>query len=144
MSWATLLAVARRHWPLAIATLSAAFFAGLLLVTRAERDAARQALAIEQAERKSDHDRADHRRAEQERGFAERQARSTSTFATQLAAREPIIVRSTNTVREYAQTDAGRAGCLDADGVRRFAEDRAALFDDPRAAASRADPVPAR
>ncbi|GAA4221198.1 hypothetical protein GCM10022253_26860 [Sphingomonas endophytica] len=149
MSWATALAAARRHWPLAIATLSAVVFAGLLLVTQAERDAARQALATEQAGRRADHDRAERQRAEQERGFAEQLAGATATFADRLAARAPVILRSTNTVRDYAQTDAGRARCLGADRVRGLDDYLAALAsEDPASAgrgadAVRADPDPA-
>ncbi|MBB6503225.1 hypothetical protein F4693_000174 [Sphingomonas endophytica] len=135
MIGAALLALARRHWPLAIATLSAAMFAGLLLATQAERDAARQALATEQAGRRADHDRAERQRAEQERGFAEQLAGATAAFADRLAARAPVILRSTNTVREYAQTDAGRARCLGADRVRGL--------DAYRAALAGADPAPA-
>jgi hypothetical protein len=149
VSWVALLAVARRHWPFALATLQSAVFAGMFVVARVERGAARQALGIERADRQADRDRAERRAAEQERGFAERQASATSTFAAQLAAREPIIVHSTNTVREYAQTDAGRARCLGADRVRGLDAYRAALTDadpasaDRRVDAVRADPDPA-
>lgn len=41
-----------------------------------------------------------------------------STYATDLANRQPIIIRSKDTVREYAQTPNGRAPCLAADRVR--------------------------
>lgn len=39
-------------------------------------------------------------------------------YAARLAAVEPVIVHSTNTVREYAQTPAGGALCLAPDRVR--------------------------
>lgn len=135
----------RQHWKLA-AILT---FAGLYLMTRVERDAARQALKTEQSDRKADNERAGRQRAAQERGFAERQAIATSTLVEKLAAREPIIVHSTNTVREYAQTDAGRARCLGADRVRGLDAYHAALAGtDPgtagrRAEGVRADPDPA-
>jgi hypothetical protein len=51
------------------------------------------------------------------------------------AALQPIVLRSTNTVREYAQTADGRALCLPAERVRGIAADAAAL----RAAAEAAD-----
>ncbi len=140
-----LFALARRHWPLAIA----AVLAGLLLVTRTERDAARQALAIERADRAAERDRADRQRAEQERGFAQHLAGAATTFADRLAARAPVILRSTNTVRDYAQTDAGRARCLGADRVRGLDAYLAALAGAAPAPAGRgadavrADPDPA-
>ncbi|WP_341207291.1 hypothetical protein [uncultured Sphingomonas sp.] len=136
------LALIRKHWQLALI----AFLAGLCLVYRGERDAARQAHSNEQIERKADHDRADRDRADQERGFAQRQANGISIFADKLAAREPIIVHSTNTVREYAQTDAGRARCLGADRVRGLDAYLSALANpntDSAPAGSRTEAVPA-
>lgn len=136
------LALIGREWKLVLI----AFFMGLCLIYRGERDAARQANATEQTERKADHDRADRDRADQERGFAQRQANGISIFADRLAAREPIIVHSTNTVREYAQTDAGRARCLGADRVRGLDAYLSALANpnaDPAPAGSRAEAVPA-
>lgn len=125
MNFAGTLVLIRQHWQLALI----AVLAGLFLVTRGERDAARQALSKEQTERKADHDRADRDRADQERGFAQRQASGISVFADRLAAREPIIVHSTNTMREYAQTDAGRARCLGPDRVRALDTYLSALAD---------------
>jgi hypothetical protein len=57
-------------------------------------------------------------RLDAERRFASNLAQAATNYANGLAARQPIIVRSTNTVREYAQTDAGRVLCRDADRVR--------------------------
>ena len=57
-------------------------------------------------------------RAAAEKRFAVQQTTALTTFADRLANREPIILRSTDTVRTYAQTDAGRAACLPADRVR--------------------------
>lgn len=140
MSFASVLVLIRRHWQLALI----AFLAGLFLVTRGERDAARQALSNEQTERKADHDRADRDRADQERGFAQRQASGISIFADRLAAREPIFVHSTNTVREYAQTDAGRSRCWGDDRVRALDTYLSALANpdpDPAPAGGRAEAV---
>lgn len=140
MTFAGTLVLIRRHWQLALI----AFLAGLFLVIRGERDAARQALSTEQTERRAERDRADRDRADQERGFAQRQASGISLFADRLAAREPIIVHSTNTVREYAQTDAGRARCLGPDRVRALDTYLSALADpnpDPDPAGGRAEAV---
>ena len=41
-----------------------------------------------------------------------------STYAADLANRQPIIIQSKDTVREYAQTPAGKSACLDANRVR--------------------------
>lgn len=83
--------------------------------------------------------------AEQAAANQKRLADATADFAARTAAAEPIILRSRETIREFSQTDAGRAQCLDAsrvDGVRR---DREALFasDDPGAPERGAGAVPA-
>jgi hypothetical protein len=62
--------------------------------------------------------KAEQLRAAAEKRFAVQQTTALTTFADRLANREPIILRSTDTVRTYAQTDAGRAACLPADRVR--------------------------
>jgi hypothetical protein len=56
-------------------------------------------------------------RTDAEKRFAAQQGAALATYADRLAAREPIILRSADTVRTYAQTDAGRAACLPADRV---------------------------
>lgn len=66
--------------------------------------------------------------AKTEASFAKQRADAAETYAQSAQAREPLIVRSTNTVREYAQTDAGRAQCLGADRVHGIDEFSAALF----------------
>lgn len=142
------IALVRQHWKLAVI----AGLVALFLVTRAERNGARQALTTEKAERKADHDRAERQRADQERGFALTIVDAVERQAARTAAREPIIVHSTNTVREYAQTDAGRAHCLGADRVRGLDAFLSALTSaDPAPAESRAqavlagtDPAPTR
>jgi len=62
--------------------------------------------------------KAEQLRLDAEKRFASQQAAALTTYADRLAAREPIILRSTETVRTYAQTAAGRAACLPADRVR--------------------------
>jgi hypothetical protein len=62
--------------------------------------------------------KAEQLRAAAEKRFAVQQTTALTTFADRLASREPLILRSTDTVRTYAQTDAGRATCLPADRVR--------------------------
>ncbi|RYG88815.1 MAG: hypothetical protein EON59_03225 [Alphaproteobacteria bacterium] len=73
--------------------------------------------------------------AEQLAANERRVSDATADYAARTAAAEPIIIRSRDIVREYAQTEAGAAQCLDAarvDGVRR---DREGLFagSDPAA-----------
>ena len=127
-----------REWKLVLIALFAAGF----LVTRSQRNEARQALKTEKVERKADGERADRARAEQERGFALAIVDAVDRQAARTAAREPIIVHSTNTVREYAQTDAGRARCLGTDRVRGLDAYLAALAGaDPAASGGRAEAV---
>lgn len=71
---------------------------------------------------------------------ADRVSKAVETYATRTAALQPLIVRSTDTVRTYAETPAGRAACLDADRVRGLDELDASLAN-PTAAAGD-DPVP--
>lgn len=49
---------------------------------------------------------------------AERQISAANAYAVRIASREPLILHSTNTVREYATTDAGRVRCRAAERVR--------------------------
>ena len=69
-----------------------------------------------------------------------RVASASDTYAARTPALQSIIVRSTDTVRTYAKTSAGRASCLGADRVRGFDELDACIA--AGAAASRAEPVP--
>lgn len=73
--------------------------------------------------------------------FAERQATAAQAYAVTLAARQPIIIHSRDTVTRYAQTPDGRALCLPADRVRGAQADRDALFADPTGAAERGGSV---
>lgn len=50
--------------------------------------------------------------------FVQQQAAAVQTYAAALAARQPLIIHSKEMVTRYAQTDAGRAVCRDADRVR--------------------------
>ncbi|TCP33285.1 hypothetical protein [Sphingomonas sp. BK235] len=114
MKAAALLELLRRLAPL----LTIAGLAAAALYLRAELVDARHDLALERSQATAAAERARRERAEIVAASAQREAKATSTFADRLAAREPLIVHSTDTVREYAQTDAGRALCLGADRVR--------------------------
>jgi hypothetical protein len=121
------LALLRRFWwAVPIVALTA-----LLFITRAQRDDARRTLRNERAAMTAEIDRADRERLAAEKRYADRQTAAALTYADRLAAREPIILRSTNTVREYAATPAGRAVCLGADRVRGIDALDAELADDP-------------
>jgi len=91
--------------------------AGLLLTreTLADRTAT---LKAERAAWSAEIAKAEQLRTAAETRFAVQQTTALTTFADRLAYREPIILRSTDTVRTYAQTAAGRAACLPADRVR--------------------------
>lgn len=78
----------------------------------------RLTLANERTVRTQDLADAEKAKLKAERDGAERVASATATYADRLANRAPIILESTNTVREYAQTDAGRVRCRAADRVR--------------------------
>ncbi|MCG7349805.1 hypothetical protein [Sphingomonas sp. ACRSK] len=86
-------------------------------------------------------DDAEKSRLAAERRFATNLAQAATNYADGLAARQPIIVRSTNTVREYAQTDAGRVLCRDADRVRAIDALDAELAEAAGSAGGRAGPV---
>lgn len=57
-------------------------------------------------------------RSADEARFARQQAAASQTYAAALAARQPLIIHSKDTVTRYAQTDAGRVVCRAADRVR--------------------------
>lgn len=82
---------------------------------------------------------ADAARLKTEARFTTQLAQAAATYGDRMAAREPIIIRSTNTVREYAQTDAGRAVCLGTDRVRGLDALDASLFAANPAGASWSD-----
>ncbi len=108
------LALQRRVWWL-IPIIALA--AGWLWTDRKLADT-RLTLANERMVRAQDLADAEKAKLKAERDAADRVAAATATFADRIATRQPIILESTNTVREYAQTDAGRVRCRDADRVR--------------------------
>lgn len=103
----------RVWWLLPIVALAA----GWLWTDRKLADT-RLTLANERIVRAQDLADAEAAKLKAERDGAERLATATATYADRLANRAPLILESTNTVREYAQTDAGRVRCRDADRVR--------------------------
>lgn len=78
----------------------------------------RQTLANERTVRVQDLADANAAKLKAERDAADRAAAAAMSYADRLANRAPIILESTNTVREYAQTDAGRVRCRAADRVQ--------------------------
>ena len=132
------LALLRRFWwAIPIVALSA-----LLLLTRAQRDDARHTLDNERAAWTADIHRADKTRLTAERDYAVRLATAADGYAARVAARAPIIIRSTDTVREYAKSDAGRVLCRGADRVRAIDDLDAALAEDLRPAGGSARALP--
>ena len=73
---------------------------------------------------------------------AERRAGdAAATFADRIAAFEPVVLRSHDTVTRYAQTSSGAAACLDVGRVRGIEADAAALGLAPADSASGSDAV---
>lgn len=124
MTWAGGFALLRRFW---WAVPMIGLLAGLLLTreTLADRTAT---LKAERAAWSAEIAKAEQLRAAAETRFAVQQTTALATFADRLANREPIILRSTDTVRTYAQTAAGRTACLPADRVRGIDAIDAELF----------------
>ncbi len=139
MTAAGALTLLRRYWwAIPIIGLAAA-----LLITRETLADRTATLKAERAAWTAEIERAERQRAEIERQHADRITQATAAYADRLASRQPIIIRSTDTVRNYAQTDAGRAHCFGPDRVRGITEDRAALHpEDTGASAGGADAVP--
>ncbi len=135
MTW---LAALRRFWP-AIPVLLLALWAARLEYLRAGYKAD---LTACQSARELDRATAATVAAKAETGFVTRLHDAAETYADRAASRAPIIIRSTDTVREYAKTDAGRVLCRAADRVRAVDDLDADLARDPRPAGSGADAVP--
>ncbi|WP_294260798.1 hypothetical protein [uncultured Sphingomonas sp.] len=114
MTWAGALALARRFW---WAVPMLALLAALLL-TRERLADKTLTLTNERAAWSAALRDAEAAKLKAEARFARQLAQAAAAYADRAAAREPIIVRSINTVREYAQTDAGRVLCRGADRVR--------------------------
>ena len=103
-----------RNWKLIAGGLALAALAITLLVAKADarhwhKQADNYRLQIEVARREA---------SDAAAANATRGAQAADAFAARAAALQPLIVRSTDTVRTYAETPAGRAACLDADRVR--------------------------
>ncbi len=137
MTWAAAGALLRRFWP-AVPILALAIWAARLDSLRAGHKAD---LAACQSARKVDHANAERDAANKEAVWAKQQVTAAQAQTDREAARQPIIVRSTDTVREYAQTDAGRAVCRGADRVRSIDALDAEIADAARAAGLRAGRV---
>jgi len=135
MTGAAAWAIMRRfYWAVPMIGL----LAGLLLTreTLADRTAT---LKAERAAWSTEIAKAEQLRTAAETRFAVQQTTALTTFADRLANREPIILRSTDTVRTYAQTAAGRAACLPADRVRGIDALDAELFASDPPSASRGE-----
>jgi hypothetical protein len=133
------LALLGRNWRLILMVTLAA---GWLWTDRRLADT-RLTLANERLVRVQDAADADAAKLKAERDGAERVAVATATYADRLASRAPIILESTKTVERYAQTDAGRVRCRDADRVRSIDMLDAALAAPAAAAGSGDRSVPA-
>ena len=81
-------------------------------------------------------------RSADEARFAHQQAAAIQTYAAALAARQPLIIHSKDTVTRYAQTDAGRALCRAPDRVRDIDALDALLARDPAAPSRSGGAVP--
>jgi hypothetical protein len=132
MTWTAGFALLRRFW-WAVPMLGLCI---ALWITRGKLDDRTATLRAERAAWTAEIAKADKLRAEAEQRFASQQSTALTTFASRLADSEPIILRSTDTVRTYAQTDAGRAACLPADRVRGIDALDAELFAGDPAGAS--------
>lgn len=121
-----------RHWwvmPLVGLAIALHLTRGTLEKRTAQRDAAI-------AGRTADRQAAAAEKAKTEARWQGQLATATTSYADRLAAREPIILRSTDTVREYAATPAGALRCRDADRVLRIDQLDRDLFGGPPAGAA--------
>lgn len=135
MTWPIIL---RRFWPVVPVLLLGLWVARLdHLRSRYKAD-----LAACQSGRELDHANAATATARAEVAFVTRLNAATDAYADRAASRAPIIIRSTDTVREYAKTDAGRVLCRGPDRVRAIDGLDADIARDPRPAGSGADAMP--
>lgn len=134
----TALALLRRFWP-ALIVLALGLWAARLDHLRADY---LQTLTNERAAWSSAIADADKARLADQARFAQRLASAAQTYAATLAARQPLIIHSKDTVTRYAQTDAGRAVCRDADRVRDIDALDADLARDPAAPGGSSGPLP--
>jgi len=135
MTWAGGFALLRRLW---WSVPMAGLLIGLLL-TRARANDLEATLKAERTAMSAEIAKSEQLRSDAEKRFAIQQTTALTTFADRLASREPIILRSTDTARTYAQTAAGRAACLPADRVRGIDALDAELFASDPPSASRGE-----
>jgi hypothetical protein len=135
MTWAAGFTLLRRLW---WSVPMAGLLIGLLL-TRARGNDLETTLKAERTAMSAEIAKSEQLRSDAEKRFAVQQATALTTFADRLANREPIILRSTDTVRTYAQTTAGRAACLPADRVLGLDALDAELFANDPTSASRGE-----
>ncbi|MCT8001223.1 hypothetical protein NZL82_04950 [Sphingomonas sanguinis] len=128
----------RRFWP-ALIVLAMGLWVARLDRLRADY---RQTLTNERAAWSAAIADADKARLADEARFARQQATAAQTYAASLAFRQPLIIHSKDTVTRYAQTDAGRALCRDADRVRDIDALDAALARDSATASRSGGAVP--
>jgi hypothetical protein len=113
MTWSVIWALLRRFW-WAVPMIGLCI---VLWITRGKLDDRTATLKAERAAWTAEIAKAEQLRTDAEKRFATQQSAALTTYADRLANREPIVLRSTDTVRTYAQTDAGRAACLPANRV---------------------------
>lgn len=128
----TALSLLRRFWP-ALIVLALGLWAARLDHLRADH---LQTLTNERAAWSAAVADAEKARLADQARFAQQQAGAAQTYAATLAARQPLIIHSKDTVTRYAQTDAGRALCRASDRVRDI-DALDALLDRDLAAPSR-------
>jgi hypothetical protein len=117
-----------------------------LFSTRAQLADARGDLRSEIAGRKADLARAAADAAKQEARWAAASTDGAQRYADRIKARQPIILRSTDIVRTYAQTPAGRVNCLSPErvlGIDALDADLANAAGDPGRGDSTLHPDPA-
>lgn len=136
MSWLILL---RRFWP-ALIVLAMGLWVARLDHLRADH---LRTLTNERAAWTATIAAGDKARLADEARFSRQQTSAVQTYAASLAARQPIIIHSKDTVTRYAQTDAGRAVCRDADRVRDIDALDADLARDPASSGGSSGPLPA-
>ncbi len=123
MNWAAAFALGCRFW-WAVPIVALTIALHLTRVALADRSVTlnteRQVWTAEIA-------RADRQRAEDQARWAQQSNAALATYAGALADRQPLILKSTDTVREYAKSDAGRVLCRASDRVRAIDELDASL-----------------
>lgn len=130
-----ILTLFRANWRWLLPSLAMAGLGIALLLARADArhwrkkyDRQIELEHLAEAQRKTD-------KAIAEAGFARMLQTATADYAERLANRAPLILHSKDTVREYAQTEAGRVRCLGPDRVRGIEDYDRALGDTAPAAA---------